>query len=724
MKLLSPQDARQIMDVIDEVESLVQKGIPLHQAFEKAVKDASLNRDKAHLVARTWNVSQFLANKDVKEEIGWEQELPLIDFEKVGKDIPEESKEKEEKVASIYFIPPKAPSESINLAHPEFLKYAGVSAILDYHHQKKAKKKQLQIEIAAWEKIAANVDNQLRIKKEQIRSLIQEQILPRIKYAEFDLRLAFQHLKVKHPKAAALLDYLSQRTEIIKKANLKTHYDEKHPFYSNLIKAADLFDQVRVLEEIHKYAVKAHRELFERYRKNFGLPVSPVDSVQFRFKADDIALGKNGSYYKKPVLDREVISSGFTCPTLSLSKDANKKKVKEADSRLRPKIKKKRMPVFGYTEVREALEASFSPKIEEFDSFLKDFHQNLSTKAELEREDLEELHDTLTAFRFILSRGKKYRGKDSVLDKWVKDLFKAIDQLRDLSLKDKLEDKDKEYVQKEILEKLLEVDRGGWKEKFIRNIRLLASRPEFREKLTEIVAERKSKAQKELIEQTLKSIEERKGDIEWFLRKFEEEFSKSKLVQEGKIPYSQQMAEIAEKSRQYVEKAIEDKAQEFEPLFAAKRRLENLVNFVTTDPMLSQVDPVALYDAYRQLYVTAPALMDQPQIAINLLRKYIAQGQMIDMADLIALIRATQQHRAPSTPAPVTVAPTIALPPIKTSHVKKAIPRDLASALGYGLVSSLIPLIFIRDPNKLPMTMLTFGAGGGLLGYFLGNIFR
>jgi len=320
MKFLSPKEASQIMDVIDKVEILVKKGKPIHEAFAQAIKEAQLNKDKAHLAVRTWNISQFLANKAVRDEIGLEEELPVVDFEKIRGQIKESNEKKEEdEVDPIYLRPPKEEPEAIRfIPHPIFSRFAGVSPRLKYAFEVKAGKVRLWHEVAEWKKLADYIRQELAIKRSQIQNLIREKIIPQLKNPEFDIKIACQHLARTNKGAAAVLVSLVRAKNIdvdgdpykVKKAS----YDPKHPFYANLIKVADLIYDVNKLEKLYEGVAKVSRNLFLRFRDRYGAPRRELVSERFEPENKDYGISKNGFYYKKPILNMEVIAPGVVIP--------------------------------------------------------------------------------------------------------------------------------------------------------------------------------------------------------------------------------------------------------------------------------------------------------------------------------------------------------------------------------------------------------------------------
>ena len=338
MKLLTPKDASEIMDVIDRVENLVKKGMPLHDAFAKVIKEAQLNRDKAHLAVRTWNISQFVSNRTIRDEIGWEEDLPVVDFEKVSKQVEQFPKqEKKAEVSPIYFRPPKEDPEPVKfIPHPEFKKYADVSPRLNYAFEVKAGKARLAHEMAQWTKLARHLRQEVNIKRSEIQKFIQEAVIPQLKNPEFDLNFACKHLIQTNKKAAAVLVSLVRAKKItdpdpyrIKKAG----YDPKHPFYANLIKAADLIENAIQLEKLYENVAKVARNLIIRYRNQFGVPDRRLTTERFIPEGgDEYRLMKNGSYCRQPVLNMEVIAPGMEV----MVSDTLKKKVKKADSTTPP----------------------------------------------------------------------------------------------------------------------------------------------------------------------------------------------------------------------------------------------------------------------------------------------------------------------------------------------------------------------------------------------------
>jgi hypothetical protein len=320
MKFLSPKEASQIMDVIDKVEILVKKGKPIHEAFAEAIKEAQLNKDKAHLAVRTWNISQFLANKAVRDEIGLEEELPVVDFEKIGGRIKESNeKKKEDEVDPIYLRPPKEEPEAIRfIPHPIFSRFVGVSPRLKYAFEVKAGKVRLWHEVAEWKKLADYIRQELAIKRSQIQNLIREKIIPQLKNPEFDIKIACQHLARTNKGAAAVLVSLVRAKNIdvdgdpyrVKKAS----YNPKHPFYANLIKVADLIYDVSRLEKLYEGVAKVSRNLFIRFRDRYGAPKRELVREQFEPENKDYGISKNGFYYKKPILNMEVIAPGVVIP--------------------------------------------------------------------------------------------------------------------------------------------------------------------------------------------------------------------------------------------------------------------------------------------------------------------------------------------------------------------------------------------------------------------------
>jgi len=321
MRFLSPQDAAKIMDVTDKVEHLVKSGVPIHEAFARCVKEANLSHDQAHLAARTWNIGHFLASRGpIREEIGIEETLPLVDFESVKPLIEKtETKKAEAEVAGIYFKPPVRPeSKSVSLKHPLFQKYAGASAVLERQFRARQLKTNLGMEIDYWDKLAERQKSLYRQKLAEIAFTVKNDLLPRLKHPDIDLDLARSHLAAASPKAAAVLDRLVKFYNI-QPAPLpdhlkKAHYDPKHPIYAGLIKVASLLEEVRQHRWAYKKARAMRAKVFGIYHRCFGLPESEVDKYQVVVEHDDVRLLKNGAYIEKPPLSREVITAGYSLP--------------------------------------------------------------------------------------------------------------------------------------------------------------------------------------------------------------------------------------------------------------------------------------------------------------------------------------------------------------------------------------------------------------------------